>query len=208
MIDDELPEDEQQLPDQQEFREELEDGAQRDEQEMAQSPNIELPDQIGEMSDMGADAAAEQELDQPPPQVPEEAQEPAPAADDGPEPPPLADLAEMGDAATAEAKLDSSEPPVTKALEDFRAMGDVAAKEVPPPKTEAEQIKATEQLRDMDLFEFDAGSFEADQTGMDFTQAESSYREVNYQWQRLMTAMVIDHQHRLEQLLAMLERER
>lgn len=202
---DQLPEEDPTLPDPQEFREELEEGAQADQEEMSESPDL----SIGEMADMGADAAAEEQLDQPPPQeLPIQEQTPE-SPDDRPEPPPLADLAEMGQAAAEEAQVaqapSEAPPPVVQEME---AMGSDAEVEVPPARTQTEQVKSAQGRRAQDLFEFDTGSFEADQTGMDFMQAESSYREVNFQWQRLMTAMVIDHQHRLEQLLAMLERER
>lgn len=210
--DQELPEDSQEIPsaDPQEFREEIEAGVQESQQFADESPDVSMPDQVGELSGMGDAAETEQGLDVPvsSPELPEQAADARPSPGfDLPQSPieqALGDFAEMGESAMSEADLGIA-PPV---LSDLEAMGAAAGSEVPPVRTEQEQIQATELPRNLDLFETDAGEMEQTSSGMEFVQALSSKGQADLMWMSLATQMLAEHEHRIRQLVEALERNR
>lgn len=205
------------------FLHELKEGEETGEHEKPLDAPTEVPDFLDNMDTM-EEAAQAESPDVPPsapsnfPVTPESAvEEPSELTDapdspvaSVPDPPPIPfastvqDMQQMGDAAVAESGPDS--PP--KVVADFEKAASATEAEAGRTPTQIEQVDDSLDDQKHQQFEFDVGAFEADQGGMDYLDAETAYRETNYAWQRLMTQMVIDHQHRLEQLLAMLERER
>lgn len=186
---------------------EMKEGQEREKDEPTEQ--IEPPPILDDMEDMQDAIEVEEPIDKPPivtpvPEVPEQPQHGPGEAPESTATTTVRDMETMGEAATIESGPDSA----SQIVEDMAEARRAAELDVGRTPTQEEQVRGSKPLRDLDLFEFDTGTFEANQGGMGFVQAESSYREVNFHWQRLMTAMIIDHQHRLEQLLAMLERER
>ena len=121
----------------------------------------------------------------------------------------LADMADATESAAAEAQIELPDD-VPAALEALDGSEDAARESLrmPLPRTDAEKVRQSIPVQRQHQFEMDYGAPEASQVDMDHFEAQSRYLDVDFMWKRLMTQKFVDMTHLMEQLLAMLERER
>lgn len=86
------------------------------------------------------------------------------------------------------------------------AMGD--APTGPSTQTQFEQVRQSIGTQKFHQFEMDYGAPEVSAAGMEEFEAQARYLDVDFMWKRLMTMKYIDLSHQVEQLIAMMERER
>lgn len=190
------------------FREDIEQDVAAG-QEFTESAAQEMAPELDAMQSM-ADTAQEQlspesnpEVDDaPPPEQPAAAEFAGPSEADV-APPELGAMADM--AATAiDLAAPETPPPELRAMEDMAA--EVGT--VPNLGTQEQQVLQSIPRQQQQQFEMDFGAMESGDVGMEAFEAMSREKDTDFMWRRLTTQMLIDHQHKLEQLLSMLERER
>ena len=191
------------------FREEIEEDVAEGQEFIEDAAQEADPPELADMESMAetaeADVAPDVEPEEAPfiPEIDDPPISATPLESEGDVAPPELDA--MADMAETAADDIGSEAPEVEAMAD---MAGTAAADVPPTPTQTQQVKASIPRQQQHQFEMDFGAPESSDAGMESFEAMSRERDVTFMWQRLVTQKIVDHTHMLEQLLAMLERER
>jgi hypothetical protein len=194
-------------------RQEIEEAAEETQQHMAEPALPEPEPDLSDMQAMAETATEDAQLDdQPPPELPV-AQEPvAPQTAQGEAEQESAAVQPPGRWEKAKAKRaarwQKPAAPEPDEVKNMAGMEGTAKGDVPKPKTQKQSVKDTEVGRAMSLLEQDAGEFETNSASLDMVQALGLRGEIDLDWKRLVTQILIDQINRTEQLIEMLERFR